>query len=116
MKSNVLELKVVGFLGLAVLLLAAGPTFAGGNVVAGESKAAVCFTCHGAAGNAPLTPEYPKLAGQYASYLENALRDYKRGARKNPIMAGQVENLKNEDIADLAAYFAEQSSALTVKY
>ena len=116
MTSNSLKLNRAGTLGLVISLLAAGPAFAGGNVAAGESKAAICITCHGAAGNAPLTPEYPKLAGQHESYLLNALRDYKRGARRNPIMAGQVENLKNEDIADLAAYFAAQSSALAVKY
>ena len=51
-------------------------------------------------------PEYPKLAGQYPDYLAKALRDYKSGARKNPIMAGMAAGLTQKDIDDLAEYYA----------
>lgn len=85
-----------------------------GDPAAGKEKAKVCAACHGENGVSQ-APDFPKLAGQYDDYLTRALNDYKSGARKNPIMAGQVANLKNEDIADLAAYFSSQQ-ALTTKY
>ena len=79
----------------------------GGDAAAGKSKAAVCSACHGADGNSS-NGEWPKLAGQHAQYLENQLHAYKSGERKNPIMAGQVAALSEQDIKDLAAYFASQ--------
>jgi cytochrome c553 len=81
---------------------------------AGKEKAKVCAACHGENGVSQAA-DFPKLAGQYNDYLVRALNDYKSGARKNPIMAGQVANLKKEDIADLAAYFSSQQ-ALVTKY
>ncbi len=81
---------------------------------AGREKAKVCAACHGENGVSQV-PDFPKLAGQYDSYLVRALSDYKSGARKNPIMAGQVVNLKTEDIADLAAYYSSLQ-ALVTKY
>jgi cytochrome c553 len=82
------------------------------NLAAGQAKAKeVCAACHGADGNSQL-PDYPKLAGQHRDYLEKALRDYKSGARKNPIMAGFAGALSKEDIADLAAWFNAQPAAL----
>jgi cytochrome c553 len=85
-----------------------------GDAAAGKEKAKVCAACHGENGVSQ-APDFPKLAGQYTDYLVRALNDYKAGARKNPIMAGQVANLKQEDIADLAAYFSSQQ-ALATKY
>lgn len=79
-----------------------------GDVERGKSKAAVCGACHGADGNS-LNGEWPKLAGQHASYLSNQLKAYKDGSRKNPIMLGQVANLSEQDMLDLAAYFAAQA-------
>jgi cytochrome c553 len=81
---------------------------------AGKEKAKACAACHGENGISQ-TPDFPKLAGQYNDYLVRALNDYKSGARKNPIMAAQVANLKPADIADLAAYFSGQQ-ALATKY
>src|SRR3954463_14798105 len=78
-----------------------------GDAAAGKEKAKVCAACHGENGISQ-APDFPKLAGQYNDYLVRALNDYKSGARKNPIMAGQVANLKREDIADLAAYYSSQ--------
>jgi cytochrome c553 len=60
-------------------------------------------------------PEFPNLAGQYQDYLEAALKHYKSGKRKNPIMQGQVANLDARDMADLSAFFASQK-ALKVKH
>jgi cytochrome c553 len=87
---------------------------AGGDAEAGKKKSVPCAACHGANGVSP-SPEFPNLAGQYADYLEAALKHYKSGKRKNPIMAGQVANLDARDIADLSAYFASQKT-LKVKH
>jgi cytochrome c553 len=96
-------------------LLAAGYANAEeGSAAAGKEKSAVCAACHGADGNS-VAPDFPKLAGQNADYMMKALSDYKSGARKNPIMGGQVTNLSKQDMADLAAYFSSQTG-LTVKY
>jgi cytochrome c553 len=96
--------------------LVCSPTFAGGDVTAGQTKSAVCTACHGPGGNAPISPEYPKLAGQHADYLQNALHDYQKGARKDPVMSAQAANLTPQDILDLAAYFSSQAGNLAVKY
>lgn len=96
----------------AMALLMAGPALAG-DAAAGEGKSQVCAACHGVGGNSTI-PMNPKLAGQYASYLEFALQSYRDGSRKNPIMGAQVAALSDEDIADLAAYFAAQPALLAV--
>ena len=94
--------------------LAVGAVAHAGDPAAGKEKAKVCAACHGETGISQ-APDFPKLAGQYNDYLVRAMNDYKSGVRKNPIMAGQVANLKKEDIADLSAYFASQQ-ALVMKY
>ena len=103
---------------LLALVLAASvsvPALAAGNAEAGKQKSQACAACHGPDGNHPTTPDFPRLAGQHPDYLLKALRDYKSGARKNPIMAGQVASLKDQDLADLAAYFSSQDGTLHVK-
>lgn len=97
----------------AAIVLACSPVFAGGDPVAGKEKAAVCAACHGETGVSP-APAFPTLAGQYEDYIVRALKDYKLGKRKNPIMGAQVTNLTAEDMADLAAYFSAQEG-LAVK-
>lgn len=77
-----------------------------GDIEAGKAKAVVCQACHGADGNAGTDPQYPRLAGQYHDYLARALQEYKSGARKNPIMAGFVATLSDQDIQNVASYFA----------
>jgi cytochrome c553 len=98
----------------AVLLLAATPIAFAADASVGRKKSAPCAACHGAEGVSP-SPEFPNLAGQYADYLEAALKHYKNGKRKNPIMAEQVKNLSPKDMADLSAFFASQRG-LAVKY
>jgi cytochrome c553 len=88
----------------------------GADIAAGQAKAKeVCQACHGLDGNSQ-TPDYPKLGGQYRDYLEKALRDYKSGARKNPIMAGFAATLSAKDIENVAAYFASQPEVVVTKY
>ena len=82
---------------------------------AGAAKAKeVCATCHGLDGNSP-QPDYPKLGGQYADFLAKALRDYKSGARKNPIMQGFAAGLSRQDIDNLAAFYASLPAQLVTK-
>ena len=100
--------------GAALLLAVSAAVLAEGDAAAGKQKTAMCQGCHGENGVSQ-APDFPKLAGQHQDYLVRTLNDYKSGARKNAIMAGQVANLKREDIADLAAYYSGQR-ALTTKY
>ena len=86
--------------------LAADPArAAGGDPDLGRVKATTCHACHGADGLG-IAPNYPKLAGQHEAYLVYALRQYRSGERKNAIMAGFATGLSDEDIADLAAFYA----------
>lgn len=78
-----------------------------GNVTAGKTKSAACAACHGSDGNS-LIPIYPSLAGQSANYIAKQLADFKSGDRNDPVMAGMVAALTEEDMNDLAAYFAVQ--------
>lgn len=84
-----------------------------GDPAAGERKAGSCAACHGPQGRST-NPQYPILAGQYADYLYRSMLAYKTGARENAVMQGMVANLSEEDLWDLAAYFAEQPSELYV--
>jgi len=95
--------------------LIAAPAFAKGDAAAGAEKAKqVCAACHGADGNSPTAPDFPKLAGQHYDYLVQALKQYKDGRRKNPIMAAQAQPLSKKDIEDVATFFSEQKGNLHV--
>ncbi len=107
-------MKMPPFLLLAAALGFAQPANAAGNAEAGKAKSAACAACHGADGNSSV-PSFPRLAGQHRDYLYHALKAYKSGKRKNPLMAGQVENLSDADMADLAMYFSRQTG-LQIKY
>lgn len=104
---------------MTVLVLAAAfAVFSGaasavnfGDPAAGKEKSTACAACHGADGNSA-SPTFPKLAGQYADYLLQSLKEYKSGARQNAIMNGQAANLSLEDMEDLAAYYASQEPAV----
>jgi cytochrome c553 len=95
-----------------IALLPAAAVHAGGSADAGKTRAAACAACHGADGNS-LNPEWPSLAGQHEAYLVSALRSFrncnqKECPRQNVLMSGQALALTEEDIADLAAYYATQ--------
>ncbi len=97
---------------LAVLLaLFANPAFAA-DPAAGKKLARQCSVCHGRDGVAK-DPEVPNLAGQSAFYIEKSLKDFRDGAREDRRMTLIVKRLSDEDIKDLAAWFA--SFTVTVK-
>lgn len=84
-----------------------GVAQAAGDAEAGKAKSAVCGACHGADGNS-MVPSFPKLAGQGENYSLKQLQDIKSGARQVPAMMAIVAGLSDQDMADLAAYFAAQ--------
>jgi len=104
---------VLGIVGLVTALLISPVAMADGDVAAGKEKSTVCGSCHGVKGES-VAPNYPVLAGQHQNYLEQALKAYRSGERANPIMAAFVTALSDEDIADLAAYFASQKGLFTL--
>lgn len=85
-----------------------------GDAEAGRKKSQPCQACHGQNGMS-VSPDFPNLAGQNEDYLVHALKHYKNGKRKNPIMQGQAANLSDKDILDLAAHFSHEDG-LQVKY
>ncbi|GLQ93554.1 c-type cytochrome [Dyella acidisoli] len=93
------------------LALASAPLLASGNAADGKTKAAACFACHGADGNA-VDPQYPRLAGQYNGYIQQVLHEYKDGRRSNPIMKGFTATLSDQDIQDIAAYYSSLPTKL----
>lgn len=96
-----------------LLPLAVAATFAAAPAFAKPpEKAAVCAACHGADGKSLQPALYPNLAGQYPNYLEHALKDYRAGLRKNPIMGAQAVALTDQDIQELAEFFSAQPGPL----
>jgi cytochrome c553 len=83
----------------------------GKGVGAAPKAAQTCIACHGPDG-VGILPEYPNLAGQHADYIEHALKAYRSGQRKNPVMAGMAANLKDAEIRELAAYYSSQRPGL----
>jgi cytochrome c553 len=90
---------------LALLSVGSSAPAQAGDVVAGRRKALQCQTCHGLDGLSKL-PEAPHLAGQPERYLVKSLEDYRRGTRSDEMMTIVVRELSDQDIADLAAYYA----------
>jgi cytochrome c553 len=95
--------------------LAGKPLVASGKTAGPVPQAAqLCVSCHGQDGIA-VAPIYPSLAGQHEDYIVRALNEYKHGGRKNPVMKGFAANLKDEDIAQVAAYFSRLTPALATE-
>jgi cytochrome c553 len=92
-------------LGLATLAHAA--PMPKGDATAGQAKAGTCAACHGADGNS-MAPTFPRLAGQNAKYTFKQLQEFKSARRQNPTMQGMAAPLSEQDMADLAAFYAEQ--------
>lgn len=101
------------FLSLATILMAATSltATAQGDAAAGEGKVAVCAACHGADGNSQLGSN-PKLAGQGERYTLKQLRDIKSGIRVVPLMTGLLDNMDDQDLMDIAAFYATQEITL----
>jgi len=96
--KSILALTLFVFLGVSAT------AFAGGDAAAGKTKAGVCAGCHGANGEG-LKPN-PPLAGKSEDQLVQALKDFKSGARANPVMKTFASQLNDQDMANVAAYFA----------
>ena len=101
------------FLTLAALIGLAtfGTAQAAGDAEAGKAKAAACAACHGPDGNS-IAPNFPKLAGQHADYITKQLSDYKGGDRTDATMNAMAAPLSEQDIADLAAFYAAQKASV----
>ena len=100
-------LIVGALLGACVQFSQAADIGAPGNADAGQGKAVTCGACHGPDGNSAV-PTFPKLAGQGERYLLKQMKDIRDGARSVPTMTGQVDNMSDQDLADIAAYYSNQ--------
>ena len=98
---------------IALALLCAGAAQAG-DPVAGQKLAGMCATCHGQQGLSTL-PNAPHLAGQPAIYVTEQLKNYRNGNRKNEVMAVIAKPLTDEQIDDLATWYASIQISVTVK-
>jgi cytochrome c553 len=86
-----------------------------GDPLAGVAVAAPCATCHGADGNSS-DPKNPRLAGLSAKYLIAAIEQYKDGTRKHAVMHDKVLALRDEDVKNVAAYYAsKEAQALPIR-
>ena len=92
---------------------ATGKTISSNRITAGKEKSAVCASCHGDTGVSAIDI-YPIIAGQYPSYMVQALKEYRSGERENAIMSGFATNLSIHDIRDLAAYYSSQNDGISV--
>ena len=95
------------FFALLISVLFASSSVLAGDAAAGKAKSVVCSACHGATG-VSVNPMWPNLAGQKEMYLVNQIKAFRDGTRKDPTMAPMVAALTDEDIANLAAYYASQ--------
>ena len=102
--------------GATVVLSFGAAAQVAGDVKAGESKAAMCIGCHGIPGYQNSFPEIhkvPKISGQSDKYIAAALTAYQKGDRKHPTMRGIAGSLSEQDIADLAAFYAAHNAGVT---
>ncbi len=105
---NKLLLTLSSVLVASVTALSAHAQDAQGDAKAGEKKIAMCIGCHGIPGYQASFPEVhkvPMISGQNAKFIVAALNAYKKGERKHPSMRGIADNLSDQDIADVAAYY-----------
>ncbi|WP_085723479.1 cytochrome c [Pseudomonas sp. R37(2017)] len=109
MKKLIVSLLLT--VGISGMAHAAGEAVQPGDAKAGQAKAAVCGACHGPDGNS-MAPNFPKLAGQGERYLTKQLHDIKSGKRTVLEMTGLLTNLSDQDLADIAAYFASQKGSV----
>lgn len=108
-------LAAAGTVGVGGIGGAGSALAAGGDPEAGKLKAAVCSACHGADGNS-INPIWPKLAGQGAPYQMRqvmAIRDgHGRVNAEAATMVPMIANVSDQDLEDIAAYFATQVSTV----
>ncbi len=103
--------KLISTVTVALSALVTVPeVLAQGDAVAGAEKITVCLACHGQNGNMSTIANVPKIGGQNADYLLKQMYDIKGGARAAPLMTGMLNNLNEQDMADVAAYYASQAT------
>lgn len=103
--------KLYAFIALASIANFSAAADIVGNAKAGENKVSMCIGCHGIPGYKASFPEVyqvPMIGGQTAKYIESSLQAYKKGERNNPSMRGIAASMSDQDIADVAAYYAQQ--------
>ena len=96
----------------AMAFLLSASAWAEGDPARGRARAQMCEGCHGIADYRTAYPEVypvPRIGGQQAAYIVKTLQDYKTGARKHPSMRGIAATLSDQDMADLAAYYAGEA-------
>ena len=106
MKNMLSLLALAGIVSVTGTAHAQGPK---GDIKAAEGKIAMCIGCHGIPGYQASFPEIhrvPMISGQSAKYIANALVAYQKGERRHPTMRGIAGSLSDQDIADLAAWYA----------
>ena len=101
------KLLITSIASLALL----GTAHAAGDAEAGKTKSAMCMACHGADGNSP-APNFPKLAGQHPDYVTKQLKEFKAGERTDATMNGMTAALSEQDMADIAAFYATQTGTI----
>ncbi len=82
-----------------------------GDIAKGKKLAETCLSCH----NDDTNSSNPRLAGQHANYLEKAMQDYQSGERKNALMKSMVEDLSEDDLRDISAYFSNLKGLVTTE-
>ena len=92
-----------------VMMAGATAAWAEGDAERGQSMAALCSACHGPDG-VSVNPLWPSLAGQQELYLVNSIKAYRDGVREDVSMQPFVSTLSDQDVEDLAAYYASLSS------
>jgi cytochrome c553 len=116
--TKLTHLAAAAALAAAVPFAAAAQDAAAGNPVAGSQKTQICGGCHGIEGWRTAFPEVykvPKLGGQHQAYLVKALQAYRSGERSHPTMRAIAASLSDQDMADLAAYYAQTSLKTAAK-
>ena len=106
--------KLLALLVFAGIANAAAAADIVANPKAAPAKVEQCIGCHGIPdykGTFPEVFRVPMIGGQSAKYIENALKAYQKGDRKHPSMKGEAASLSDQDIADIAAFYSQQTSA-----
>ena len=96
-------------LGAAIAVLLSGSAWADGDPARGKARAQMCEGCHGIVDYRTAYPQVypvPKIGGQQQAYIVKSLQDYKTGVRKHPTMRGIAATLSDQEMNDLAAYYA----------
>jgi len=107
------KLALIGL--IPAFLVMPGTTLAADDAAIAKKAKEVCAACHGPDGSTPTGPDFPKLGGQHSDYLLHSLKSYRSGARKNAIMAAQVQTLSTQEMEGLAEYYARQPGTLVTK-